>query len=210
MCPIFEAKKKEYPILLWRFPSSSSSLLLLLFLLVLLLLSIYLFIFCQITAPALECYQCSDIPGFPRNSTTCRSGKLGKKTCKGILAPTCYTVKLKKLGLSVKVRDCAIGDVCAPEFQDSRKYITMSLCDGFWQHAFIAFVFLSILISNHHETATKTSKENLFHEQSNNFAHASHRLVQILLSKVHEVMWNQCDVSGRWIHDDEFSSSPGQ
>ena len=85
---------------------------------------IYLFIFCQITVPALECYQCSDIPGFPPNSTTCRSGKLGKTTCKGILGPKCYTAKLKKFGVSVVVRDCAIGDVCAPEFQDSRKYTT--------------------------------------------------------------------------------------
>lgn len=82
---------------------------------------LYTFItFCLLqSAPALECYQCSDIPGFPPNSTTCRSGKLGKTTCKGILGPKCYTAKLKKFGLSVVVRDCAIGDVCAPEFQDS-------------------------------------------------------------------------------------------
>ena len=40
------------------------------------------------------------------------------------MGPKCYTVKLKKFGLPVVVRDCAIGDVCAPEFQDSRKYTT--------------------------------------------------------------------------------------
>ena len=67
----------------------------------------------------------------------------------------------------------------------------MSLCNGLLTTRFHCFcLYLSILISNHHETATKTSKENWSHEQSNNTARASHRLVQILLSKVHEVISN--------------------
>ena len=65
----------------------------------------------------------------------------------------------------------------------------MRLCNGLLTTRFHCFcLYLSILISNHHETATKTSKENWSHEQSNNTARASHRLVQILLSKVYEVM----------------------
>ena len=65
----------------------------------------------------------------------------------------------------------------------------MSLCNGLLTTLFHCFcLYLSILISNHHETATKTSKENWSHEQSNNTARALHCLVQILLSKVHKVM----------------------
>jgi len=84
--------------------------------------SFYLFTFiafCLLQcAPALECYQCSDIPGLSPNSNTCRSGKLGKTTCKGIVTK-CYTVKLQKSELSVVVRDCVIGDGCrSPEFRD--------------------------------------------------------------------------------------------
>ena len=54
----------------------------------------------------------------------------------------------------------------------------MRLCNGLLTTRFHCFcLYLSILISNHHETATKTSKENWSHEQSNNTARASHRLV---------------------------------
>ena len=141
-------------------------------------LLIFLFISCQLTAPALECYQCSDISGLSPDSTTCRSGKLGKTTCKGIVTK-CYTVKLKKSELSVVVRGCVIGDGCAPKFRDHGKYTTLF-------HCFCFCLYLSILIGNHHETATRTSKGNWSHEQSNNTARASPRLVQILLSTVHE------------------------
>lgn len=80
--------------------------------------SFYLFsftAFCLLqSAPALECYDCSDIPGLSPTSPTCRSGQLGKKTCEGIVTK-CFTVKLKKSELSVVVRDCVIGDGCAFE-----------------------------------------------------------------------------------------------
>ena len=152
----------------FHFPSSLRLLLLLLF--------IYLFIYflsisCQLTAPALECYQCSDISGLSSDSTTCRSGKLGKTTCKGIVTK-CHTVKLKKSEQSVVVRDCVIGDGCrSPEFRDYRKHTKLF-------HCFCFCFYLFILISNHHETATRTSKGNWSHEQSNNTACASHCLVR--------------------------------